>query len=181
MSRFLTGRRLLLGIGVGIVTAVFVVDFVGSPRTTGHLRCNRNLRYIGTAIKMYAIDHDGQYPPDLFTLAQNGYIDFQVGRFNFFCPAYDEHLPRRVIKRRADFVSDYWYRPGFSERTAGSETGIVMDKMGNHTNYGNILFGDGHVKGFYGEQWYLNAGGMEGPPPENHRDASKPMPLGCGR
>lgn len=34
---------------------------------------------------------------------------------------------------------------------------IAWDKPQNHTNFGNVLFADGHVKGFVGKDWLAKA------------------------
>ena len=43
-----------------------------------------------------------------------------------------------------------------------ADSGLVADKGGevatqNHEEFGNVLFVDGHVKGFSGEDWYRNS------------------------
>ena len=164
----LRGRRrrvcwaLCLGLwGAGIMSAV-----VMRPAPRYHVPCAGNLKQIGLALRMYSGDNEGHFPPDLYALVEHDYLSAAE---TFLCPAL--RRPRRFPKRfgsREDFVCDYWYRPGFTEETAGSETGVALDKLGNHERFGSVVFGDSHVKMSAGEDWYLNAG-LETPPPRNAR------------
>ena len=147
--------------GAGIMSAV-----VMRPAPRYHVPCAGNLKQIGLALRMYSGDNEGHFPPDLYALVEHDYLSAAE---TFLCPAL--RRPRRFPKRfgsREDFVCDYWYRPGFTEETAGSETGVAMDKLGNHERFGSVVFGDSHVKMSAGEDWYLNAG-LETPPPRNAR------------
>ena len=47
---------------------------------------------------------------------------------------------------------DYIYRGGYSERD-NMDIGILYDKKYNHHNFGNIVFIDGHVERFFGNNW----------------------------
>ena len=53
---------------------------------------------------------------------------------------------------------DFIYRgggAGVTEETCGAETGLACDRIitPNHFLFGNVLFGDGHVVGFTGDDW----------------------------
>ncbi len=43
---------------------------------------------------------------------------------------------------------------GNADSGISADRGDVENSWGNHTNYGNILFHDGHVSGFAGDKWY---------------------------
>ncbi len=43
-----------------------------------------------------------------------------------------------------------------------------MDKFNNHTKFGSICYGDGHVSSGTGDEWYL-ASGHKAIPPKNER------------
>ena len=176
-------KRRVLVAATGAVLLIGMIVWMGAPERSRitrvpRIHCANNLKLIGVALQLYASDYEGMFPPDLFPLVEEGYL---CSPTRYCCPAHDMYPPKNPPKSRADFVCDYWYRPGFSESNASINTGIVMDKSGNHTNFGNILFSDGHVEGFSGEKWYLNASGMDGPPPENRRNPGKRPRLGCGR
>ena len=178
-------RRIRVFTALAVVAGLLLYAWMILPRTGIHhggkarrIQCISNLTHIGIALKMYAAEHNEQFPPNLYALVEE---EFLAEPALFCCPSIHARPPQTMAESQSQFVCDYWYRPGFSERTAPSETGIVMDKMGNHTDYGNILFGDGHVKGFAGEHWYRNAGGMQAPPPENLRRARSSRPRSSGR
>ena len=52
---------------------------------------------------------------------------------------------------------DYCYKGSLTMRDVGAETGFVCDQKGaktaNHKKYGNVLFGAGHVDGFFSANW----------------------------
>ena len=50
----------------------------------------------------------------------------------------------------------YVYRGGLTEDVPG-DTPIVWDKDANHNNFGNVLFVDGHVTGYAGSDWSIQA------------------------
>ena len=157
----------------GTVLAI-VVLFVYAcvPRHTGHgeratrINCAGNLKQIGLAMRMYSSDNDEHFPPGLYQLVKGNYLTHPKV---FLCP---EHRPPKgfpkTFEAPADFVCDYWYIPGHTEATAGRETPLVVEKVGNHTHFGNVCFGDGHVKGFAGDEWWKKVD-LPRTPPINER------------
>jgi len=51
----------------------------------------------------------------------------------------------------------YRYRSGYTEADVNTDVAIVRDMVANHTRFGNILYGAGHVKGWSGATWLVNS------------------------
>ena len=174
-------KRSLSPLTILIVVLISVVVWgllfpSGSHPPGYHFACVSNLKMIGTAIVIYASDNDGQFPPDLYALVEQGSIPNDAKLFHCPCIRKEGPLAMSTFADRSAFRTDYWYYPGYSEDnppgTQASETGIVTDKLGNHEAHlpgsGTILFADGHAKLFRGKEWYKNSGQAE-PPPRDSR------------
>ena len=136
-----------------------------------------NLKQIGTAISMYIQDNrwEGFFPSTEATSS----ID-SVGNANGTTAGSlyllsddlkDENIlidPSSGNKASTTWTtsmtSDYNYYAGMSNSAAkalghGTEpdSGVTADNSRSHTNYGNVLYVDIHVKGMNGEDWYENA------------------------
>jgi len=51
--------------------------------------------------------------------------------------------------------ASYAYAGGLTEASS-VDSAVASDRSGNHNKYGNILFVDGHVKGYAGGSWSVN-------------------------
>ena len=137
---------------LGSLAAALIVPVLSS---TGHrlpasIKCQRHLKNIGMALRIYSAENDGWFPPDLETIRQSGYPD---ARF-FRCPGTIRR--KRWFWQREDTAEriDYHYRPGLNEFVPESyRVPIVWDLPTNHSGYGNVLFVDGHVNGYVGNDW----------------------------
>jgi prepilin-type processing-associated H-X9-DG protein len=126
------------------------------------LRCISNFKQIGLGMAMYADDHKGFLPnkPGIEGLEQlrgNGYSNYN----SFYqCPSCN---PLKVCEQKlSKEIVDYIYRSGLKisvdKDIDYSKIPVAWDKSTNHENYGNVLFLDGHVKGFKGSDWIEQAG-----------------------
>ena len=107
---------------------------------------------------MYSSVYDEQYPPydgakGLDLLRSEGFL--KNPRI-FLCPstgtkpaAYGEPLTEATV--------DYEYFGGHNE-SESIDIPLACDKPNNHDKYGNILFLDGHVKGYAGLNWKSRPG-----------------------
>lgn len=131
-------------------------------------RCASNLKQIGLACIMYASDNDGLYPANLLQI-----LDYVGDAEVFACPASGREPPELIYGQR-DIEHDYTYLPGCTDDTpdAGKRP-IVYEHAGNHRDYHNVLFADGHVQFFHGPTWRDDAGitavedATRNPPPDD--------------
>ncbi len=170
LSRIDRSRGALTGRGqaVGGLAAGYLATFVLVPvlallsgvalpgvshvrEITRRVHCMNNLKQIGVAIRMYASDNAEHYPSGLGILRQRDYVlDAEL----FACPAA---RGGGVLERGPGAgASSYVYTgAGLTEDCRGNPPGktiLAYDAPGNHRRYVNVLFADGHVQGFAGEE-----------------------------
>jgi prepilin-type N-terminal cleavage/methylation domain-containing protein len=71
---------------IGILVTMVVMTMLFSKTRTQRSACKANLKLIEEAVAQYHAQNEGKYPPDLETLAQDGYIK---ASFDWMCPAGD--------------------------------------------------------------------------------------------
>jgi prepilin-type processing-associated H-X9-DG protein len=105
---------------------------------------------------MYSNVYNEEYPnlngrAGLQMLATDGFLEnTQV----YTCPSTNDIV---FSKYNISMNSSYAYAGGINEASS-VDSGIVMDRSHNHKKYGNILFVDGHVKGYAGSNWSASRG-----------------------
>lgn len=156
MKRF-TLTELLIIIGILIVFSLLMLPMLNRYRHRGptKISCINNLKQIGLAMRMYSTENNDAFPykngrPGLQMLAEEGYLE------NFYvytCPATSD-----TIKKTSDISNNasFAYAGGLTEADC-IDSGIASDRADNHSKYGNILFIDGHVKGYAGTMWSSSA------------------------
>ncbi len=104
--------------------------------------CMSNLKQIGLALHMYAVDHNEKFPKSLKELYPNYVAKAKI----FKCPA-DKNI-KEIKEINKGTVLSYTYVKGLT-KTNSPDTVLVYDaSVENHGDGRNVLFLDGHVK------WY---------------------------
>jgi hypothetical protein len=124
--------------------------------------CESNLRQIWQALAIYAGQNNGRYPDQgLWQLWQGGYAS--SGNI-FTCPDYKARPAKNVDEFRSGDHCGYLYFPAQQMQKPDSAGVLMLDKPGNHVardhwkEFGHVLFTDGTIKGYGGQQWWLAAG-----------------------
>ena len=117
------------------------------------IQCMNNLKQIGLCLRMYSNVYDEQFPPydgarGLDVLRSSGFLDAPKV---FVCPSTDTKPAVRGVPFPEKTV-DYVYIGGLSEADPPNSP-IAYDKPENHSDSGNVLFVDGHVKKYTGKEW----------------------------
>ena len=131
------------------------------------IACASNLKMIGLSLRLYSNTFEDRYPEKqgaagFEQLRSSGFLDT---RHCYDCPTYSVNHPELKLnswdptnkKPLTEGDVGYIYIGGMSEASS-VDSGYIMDKPFNHDRYGNILFIDGHVKGYAGANWMMNAG-----------------------
>jgi len=117
------------------------------------ISCRSNIKQIHLALKQYAMDYAGNFPPangavGLEYLRKYDYLtDYAV----YICPSTRTARDKDTQPLTEDIV-DYVYIGGLNEKSA-QNTPVLYDKPGNHQDFGNVLFADGTVNNFSGKNW----------------------------
>jgi len=104
-----------------IIFIVLLTPFIRNIRSrTKIIACEENLQEIGLGLKLYASEHEGNFPSSLTELVEGGYVEAQG-------------------------VSDYHYTTGHTISSPSDEA-IVFDKAGKHKDKRHVLYVDGQIK-----------------------------------
>lgn len=119
------------------------------------ISCASDLKGIGFAIRMYSQENKGEFPnksgaEGFEMLRSGGYLE---NAKIYTCPS--SNTVSTDGEKLAEKNVSYVYIGGHKESDNG-ETVIAYDKPENHIKYGNILYADGHVKGYTGGNWMEN-------------------------
>jgi len=144
--------RWLIDLSFGLPTFLLIVSlllpwFNPDSRSPPRVRCASNMRQIGQALQMWANDHGGRIPDQLFDVLDE---DLTASVFN--CPSANE-TPAPGATTRAVAANltagghlSYVYLGKGLTTQAASDTVLLYEPLANHQNQGmNVLFADGHV------------------------------------
>ncbi len=142
-----------------IFTAMLLPALSMARESARRISCKNNLKQIGLALSMYSNEYDGHFPPydgakGLDLLRSEGFLENPK---MFVCPSSDDTEPAEEGEPLTEENVDYVYMGGHTD-SEGIDVPLAYDKDNNHDKYGNVLFLDGHVKGYAGSNWKEVAG-----------------------
>jgi prepilin-type processing-associated H-X9-DG protein len=140
-------------IPVGVMSAMLLPALSMARESARKISCTNNLKQIGLAVRMYSNVNDEKFPAldgaaGLEQLRSEGFLEYPPV---FVCPTTSDTKAQKGQPLTEETVS-YVYFGGFNESDS-VDIPIAFDKPGNHENYVNILFIDGHVKGYAGKSF----------------------------
>jgi prepilin-type processing-associated H-X9-DG protein len=127
-----------------VVQVAKLIPALGVARTKARrIGCTSNLKQIGLALKMYAMDHKDKYPTENNAAGLNKLIkeDYLTDLSIYVCP---NSKTVKGVKDLKEPNSSYIYIGDFTEGD-GPDIPVAFDKFGNKEEFINILFQDGHV------------------------------------
>jgi prepilin-type processing-associated H-X9-DG protein len=106
--------------------------------------CVSNIKQIGLALKMYAMDHEDNFPKGNNVSGLNDLVkeDYLTDMAVYVCP--DSKMLKAEGNELKENNSSYIYIGGFKEGD-GINIPMVFDKLGAGTKHVNVLYQDGHV------------------------------------
>lgn len=152
----LTLIEVVVVLGLSLLLAALLSSLGMARESARKISCTGNSKQIGLSMRMYSNVYLEVFPDKngrtgLEMLAMYGFLEnTQV----YTCPSTDDWVDD------TSFISSnasYCYAGGLSEASS-VDSGIMSDRSHNHWRYGNILFIDGHVKGYTGYNWSNNRG-----------------------
>ncbi len=163
--------ELLVVIAIIAILAGMLLPALAQAREKARqISCNGNLKQIGTSMRIYSNDFGERFPSGDAATRANGHVGLGILITNeylrtpkiFVCPSTRDTVatlgatPPLTATNCSYNYEDGSDGLGLTEDDCGTETALAADKFGNHNKFGNVLFGDGHVKGYAGLTWKNN-------------------------
>ena len=131
-----TLMELLAVIAIIMILIGFLMPAINTARRLGaRTKCMNNLKQIGIAMRVYAINNDGKFPDEPW--GTNLYPKYIDDASVFDCPSH------AYVGTVAN--PDYWYGGAGLDITSKSDTHILSCYDNPHNGLGNKLCVDGRV------------------------------------
>lgn len=135
-----------------VLFLILAQNFTPTSREKALLvNCASNLKQIGIAFKEYASENDGRFSDkntvSVFELLRETKLDDSK---LYTCPASKTVQSAFPGAKLTDRNISFIYIGEHGEKD-GPDVPIAMDKLGNHNDFVNVLFADGHVEGISGK------------------------------
>jgi len=137
-------------LGCIVLGTIFLPSLNRRPDQAPRVKCASNMKQIGLAIEMYAMNEHGHFPDDLDTLLETQDLTTSVVN----CPSSNDapavlptSQPVGTKFLTSGHVSYIYVGKGLNTQTATPDVVLLYEPLGNHSNSGmNVLFGDFHVE-----------------------------------
>ena len=154
----------LLIIAVTLGALVIAFGLRTARESARKISCLGNLKQIGLGLRFYSsaneilredgVTWDAYFPQKrgragLQELVTTGFL---CNGKVYTCPSTNDWVKSL---NQVSTNASYAYAGGLTEATS-VDSAVASDRAGNHNKYGNILFVDGHVRGFSGINWTVN-------------------------